>query len=120
MPTGFFQGAMDNASGMVSGIETARYYGAKSKEHPPRTMVFLVVPDHQHGKHGRAQVIPTYNFTKVALFLNFEHTSQTLLYTVNQNIMTSSAISAPRWFASGSPAFQQLVKKTLQDFNVSV
>ena len=56
----------------------------------------------------------------MALILNVEHTSQTLLYMVNQDIMTSNAISARRWYASGSPAFQQLVKKTLQDFNVSV
>jgi hypothetical protein len=27
---------------------------------------------------------------------------------------------ACRWYASGSPVFQQLVKKTFQDFNVSV
>jgi len=117
---GFFQGAMDNASGMATGIEIARYYAAKPKEQRPRTMVFLVIPDHHHGEHGRALVIKTYDFGKVALILNLEHTSQTLLYMVNQDLMTSNAISARRWFASGSPAFQQLVKKTLHDFNVSV
>jgi hypothetical protein len=38
----------------------------------------------------------------------------------NADLMTSNAVSARRWFASGSPEFQQLVKRTLQDFNVSV
>ena len=52
--------------------------------------------------------------------LNSEHTSQTLMYMYNADIMTSNAVSARRWFASGSPEFQQLVKRTLQDFNVSV
>jgi hypothetical protein len=117
---GFFQAAMDNASGMATGLEIARFYAAKPKVQRPRTMVFLVIPDHHHGENGRALVIKTYDFSKTAVILNLEHTSQTLLYMVNQDLMTSNAISARRWFASGSPDFQQLVKKTLQDFNVSV
>ena len=117
---GFFQGAMDNASGMATGIEMARYYAARPKALRPRTLVFLLIPDHHHGEHGRALVIKSYDFSKVALILNLEHTSQTLLYMVNADIVTSNAVSARRWYASGSPAFQQLVKKTLRDFNVSV
>jgi len=117
---GFFQGAMDNASGMATGIDIARHYAAMPKAKRPRTMVFLAIPDHHHGEHGRALFLKTYDFSRVALVLNLEHTSQTLLYMVNQDIMTSNAISARRWYASGSPVFQQLVKKTLQDFNVSV
>ena len=92
----------------------------RPREQRPRTLVFLLIPDHHHGEHGRALVIKTYDFSKVALILNLEHTSQTLLYMVNQDLVTSNAVSARRWYASGSPAFQQLVKRTLQDFNVSV
>ena len=117
---GFFQGAMDNASGMATGLEIARYYAAKPWAERPRTMVFLLIPDHHHGEHGRALVIKTYDFSKVALILNLEHTSQTLLYMMNQDLVTANAVSARRWYASGSPAFQQLVKTTLRDFNVSV
>ncbi|WP_091743219.1 hypothetical protein [Phenylobacterium immobile] len=39
---------------------------------------------------------------------------------VNADLMTSNAISARRWYASGSSAFQTLVKATLQDFGVSI
>ena len=117
---GFFQGAMDNASGMATAIEMARYYAAIPRAERPRTLVFLAIPDHHHGEYGRALVIKNYDWSKVALILNLEHTSQTLLYMVNQDIMTSNAISARRWYVSGSPALQQLVKKTFQDFNVSV
>jgi hypothetical protein len=117
---GFFQGAMDNASGMATGLEMARHYAKLPRASRPRTIVFLLTPDHHHGEHGRAQVIKTYDWSKVALILNLEHTSQTLLYMYNQDLVTANAISARRWFASGSPAFQQLVKRTFQDFNVSV
>jgi hypothetical protein len=117
---GFFQAAMDNASGMATGIEIARHYAAMPRERRRRTMVFAALPDHHHGEHGRTLFIKNHDWSRVALILNLEHTSQTLLYMVNQDLMTSNAISARRWFASGSPRFQQLVKKTFQDFNVSV
>jgi Peptidase family M28 len=117
---GFFQGAMDNASGMATGLDIARHYAAVPRAQRPRTLVFLAIPDHHHGEHGRALFIRTYDWSRVALILNLEHTSQTLFYMVNQDIMTSNAISARRWYVSGSAAFQQLVKRTFKDFNVSV
>ena len=117
---GFFQGAMDNASGMATAIDIARHYSAIPQARRPRTMVFVATPDHHHGETGRDLMIKTHDWSKVALVLNAEHTSQTLLYMYNADLMTSNAISARRWFASGSPEFQQLVKKTFQDFNVSV
>jgi hypothetical protein len=117
---GFFQGAMDNASGMATGIDMARHYAALPRAQRPRTLVFVTIPDHHHGEHGRALFIRTYDWSKVALILNLEHTSQTLLYMYNQDLVTANAISARRWYVSGSPVFQQLVKSTFQDFNVSV
>ncbi|HUR32306.1 MAG TPA: M28 family peptidase [Vicinamibacterales bacterium] len=117
---GFFQGAMDNASGMATGIDIARHYAALPREQRPRTMVFMALPDHHHGEAGRTLALKTYDWSKVALILNAEHTSQTLLYMYNQDLVTANAISARRWYVSGAPALQQLVKKTFQDFNVSV
>jgi len=117
---GFFQGAMDNASGMATGIDIARHYAALPREQRPRTLVFMALPDHHHGEAGRTLAIKTYDWSKVALILNAEHTSQTLIYMYNQDLVTSNAISARRWYVSGSPALQQLVKRTFQDFNVSV
>ncbi len=116
----FFQGAMDNASGMATAIDIARHYAAIPQARRPRTMVFVATPDHHHGETGLNLMIKTHDWSKVAVVLNAEHTSQTLLYMYNTDLMTSNAVSARRWFASGSPEFQQLVKKTLQDFNVSV
>ncbi|MGZ6317291.1 MAG: M28 family peptidase [Anaerolineales bacterium] len=117
---GFFQGAMANASGMATAIDIARHYAAVPQAARPRTMVFVATPDHHHGETGLDLMIKTHDWSKVAVVLNTEHTSQTLLYMFNADLMTSNAVSARRWFASGSPEFQQLVKKTLQDFNVTV
>jgi hypothetical protein len=117
---GFFQGAMDNASGMATAVDIARHYAGLPRAQRRRTLVFMALPDHHHGEAGRTLAIKTYDWSRVALILNAEHTSQTLLYMYNQDLVTSNAISARRWYVSGSPALQQLVKNTFRDFNVSV
>src|SRR6202035_3349519 len=76
----FFQGAMDNASGMATAIDIARHYAAIPQARRPRTMVFVATPD---GETGLNLMIKTHDWSKVAVVLNAEHTSQTLLYMYN-------------------------------------
>jgi hypothetical protein len=116
----FFQGAMDNASGIATAIDIARHYAALPKSKRPRTMVFFSEPDHHAGEYGRTLFIRDYDWTKVALILNCEHTSQVQLFLMNQDLEIGNAINARRWYVSGSPALQQIVKNTLKDYNVSV
>jgi hypothetical protein len=116
----FFEGAMDNAAGMATAIDIARHYAALPKEQRQRTMVFLATPDHHHGETGRNYFIDTYDWKKVALIFNAEHTSQSQLFLMNQDIEVGNAINARRWYVSGSPKLQQLVKSKFQEYNVSV
>ena len=116
----FFEGAMDNAAGMATAIDIARHYAALPKEKRPRTMVFLATPDHHHGETGRNFFIENHDWKKVALIFNAEHTSQSQLFLMNQDLVIANSINARRWYASGSPAFQQLVKNKFREYNVSV
>ncbi|MES2187486.1 MAG: M28 family peptidase [Pseudomonadota bacterium] len=116
----YFQGAMDNASGMATAIDMARHYAQIPKRKRPRTLVFIATPDHHSGETGRAYFIKHYDWSKVALIFNAEHTSQAQLFLMNQDLEVGNAVNARRWYVSGSPKMQQMVKKTLRDFNVSV
>lgn len=116
----YFQGAMDNASGLATALDIARHYAALPKAQRPRTMVFFHEPDHHHGEFGRGIFIKNFDWSKVALILNCEHTSQSQLFLMNQDLEVGNAINARRWYVSGSPALQQLVKGTFKDYNVSV
>lgn len=116
----FFEGAMDNASGMAMLLDIARHYAALPKSARPRTMVFAGTPDHHHGSAGLNRIRDGYDWSKVAFIVNCEHPSQTLLYLFGGDLMTSNAISARRWYANGSADFRKLVYNTLRDFNVSV
>jgi hypothetical protein len=116
----YFQGAMDNASGMATAIDIARHYAALPKSQRPRTMVFFHEPDHHHGEYGRSIFIKSFDWSKVAVILNCEHTSQAQLFLMNQDLEIGNSINARRWYVSGSPEFQQLVKSTFKEYNVSV
>ena len=117
---GYFQAAMDNASGMASGLEIARHYASMPQSERPRSLLFVLFPDHHHGEVGLSAWEESYDWDKVALALTLEHPSQTLLYWYNEDLMTSNAIGAFRWNAMGSPAFLDIVTSTLRDFGVSL
>ncbi len=117
---GFFQGAMDNASGLASALEIARHHAAIPREQRPRTLIFFLFPDHHHGEEGLRSWEQAHDWNKVAMALTLEHPSQTQLYWYNDDLMTSNAIGAFRWNALGSSRFVELVNNTLRNFGVSV
>jgi peptidase M28-like protein len=121
---GYFQAAMDNASGMASALELARFYAQKPLRERPRTMKFIQFPDHHHGEVARSRarvgIDATYPWDKVAVKLTMEHPSQTLLYMYNDGLAPTNAVGAFRWNALGSPEFEQMVFDTLREFGVSV
>jgi hypothetical protein len=121
---GYFQAAMDNASGMASALELARFYAQKPLAERPRTMKFIQFPDHHHGEVARGRkdigIDATYPWNKVAVKLTMEHPSQTLLYMYNDSLAPTNAIGAFRWNAIGSPEFERMVFETFREFGVSV
>ena len=117
---GFFQASMDNASGMASALEIARHHAGLRQAERPRTLVFVLFPDHHHGEVGLRAWERAYDWDNVALALTLEHPSQTQLYWYNDDLMTSNTIGAFRWNAMGSPRFLDVVTGTLRDFGVSI
>jgi hypothetical protein len=116
----FFEGPMDNASGVAMMVEIARHYAAIPQAQRRRTITFLTTPDHHHGSVGIRWVREHFDFSKTVLIVNCEHPSQTLLYLLNAGIMTSNAVSARRWYVGGSDALKALVSSTFREFGVSV
>jgi hypothetical protein len=118
----FFEGALDNASGMAMMLEIARHYAAIPQSERRRTITFLTTSDHHHGSVGVRWVHDHMDdfFAKTAVIVNCEHPSQTLLYLLNAGIMTSNEISARRWYVGGSDALKRLVTSSFREFGVSV
>jgi hypothetical protein len=116
---GFFQASMDNASGMASALEIARHYAAMPEADRPRSLLFVLFPDHHHGEIGLRAWERAYDWDNVAMALTLEHPSQTQLYWYNDDLMTSNTIGAFRWNAMGSPEFLDIINGTLRDFGVA-
>jgi hypothetical protein len=115
----FFEGAMDNASGIAMMLDIARHYTGVPQAQRPRTLVFLTTADHHHGSSGIRSVRDTYDWSKVALIVNAEHPSQTLLYNLDAGLMTANEVSARRWYVGGSDALRTLVRRTFREFGVA-
>jgi hypothetical protein len=119
----FFDGALDNASGMAMLLEIAKYYAAIPKSERRRNMVFL--DDSTHHTPGIAGATwireNMHDFLlKTAFIVNCEHPAATDTYLVGAGMMTSDGVSAARWFASGSDKFKSLISGTLRQYNVPV
>lgn len=121
---GYFQAATDNAAGMASALELARFFAVRPRRDRPRTMKFIQFPDHHHGEVARGRdgvgIDATYPWDRVAVKLTMEHPAQTLLYMYNDALTPTNAVGAFRWNALGSAAFEQMVFDTLREFGVSV
>lgn len=121
---GYFQAATDNAAGMASALELARFYAQRPRRDRPRTMRFIQFPDHHHGEVARGRdgvgINDSYPWDTVAVKLTMEHPSQTLLYMYNDALTPTNAVGAFRWNAFGSPEFEQMIFDTLREFGVSV
>lgn len=121
---GYFQAAMDNAAGVASAIEIARFYAAKPQSERRRTIKFITFTDHHHGEVARGRkdvgIDATYNWSKVAVKLTMEHPSQTLLYMYNDSLTPTNGIGAFRWNALGSPQFEQMVFDTFKEYGVQL
>ena len=118
---GYFTAAMDNAAGMASALEIARFYAQKPLSQRSRTMKFIQFPDHHHGEFSlRNYVDKQWPWNKVAVKLTMEHPSQTLLFMYNASLTPTNAVGAFRWNALGSPEFERMIFNTLKEFGVSV
>jgi len=121
---GYFQAATDNAAGMASALEIARFFAQKPIQRRPRTMRFIQFSDHHHGEVARGRpgigINDSYPWDKVAVKLTMEHPSQTLLFMYNNSLAPTNSIGAFRWNALGSPEFEQMIFNTLREFGVSV
>ena len=133
----FFEGALDNASGVAGMVALAEYFAAVPREERRRNLIFAAICCH-HGGAGLGGS-PTGSFWMVeamrpeldraALVVNMEHLSQTQTYAASpgsrgyalpHGLVYSNTVSARRWFTSGTETFREMVKRTWRDFGVAI
>ena len=120
---GFFDAALDNASGTGMMLTLARYYARLPKSQRRRTITFLDTSGHHSspdvGAEWINQNMKDY-LANTVLIVNCEHMAETQVYYINAGFETSDTIDARRWFVSGSDAFKRMVPQTFREFGVAL
>jgi hypothetical protein len=121
----FFEGAMDNASGVATMITLAEYYASIPKSQRKRTMVFFTSSAH-HAPSGDNAGLRWIHlnmqpmFAKAALLVNCEHTAQVATYMIGNSLIASNLVSARRWYVGGSDQLKGIFKKAAKDYGMAL
>ena len=87
----FFEGAMDNASGIATMVALAEHYAKIPKAQRRRTMTFFTTSAHHSPSGENAGARWVHNnmkqmFAKTALLVNCEHTAQVATFLVGETL----------------------------------
>ena len=125
----YFDGAMDNASGMALLQYIAARYAAMPKSQRRRTMVFMDTPLHHVetlksppvgvGARWLLDNVDTL-FPNTVMVVNCEHTAETQFDMFGAGIMSTNTVVAHPFFVDGSEAYKKLVMDSFREFGVAV
>jgi hypothetical protein len=121
----FFEGAMDNASGIATMIALAEHYAKVPKGQRRRTMTFFTTSAHHSPSGENAGARWVHNnmkqmFAKTALLVNCEHTAQVATFLVGETLYGSNQVGARRWFIGGSERLKTIVMKDFKDYGMAL
>jgi hypothetical protein len=118
----YFEGAIDNASGMAVMVGLAEYFSKIPQAQRRRTLKFVTTSGHHAGSlgvkwmHDNRQTF----FAKTAVAFNVEHVSATQTYIRGPVVRKSNNIAARRWWVYGSDRLAKLALNAFRTFGVTV
>ena len=118
----YFEGAIDNASGMAVMVGLAEYFSKIPQAQRRRTLKFVTTSGHHAGStgvqwmHDNRQTF----FAKTAVAFNVEHVSSTQTYVRGPVLRQSNNVSARRWFVYGSSKLASIALNAFKTFGVTV
>jgi hypothetical protein len=121
----FFEGAMDNASGLATMIALAEHYARIPRSQRRRTMTFFTTSTHHSPSGDNAAGRWIHNnmqqmLKKTALLVNCEHTAQVATFLVGETLYASNQVSARRWYVGGSQRLKDIVMKNFKDYGMAL
>jgi hypothetical protein len=120
----YFEGALDNASGMSVMIGLAEYFSKIPKEQRRRTIKFVTTSGHHAGSFGVAWMHENRSsfLAKTALAINCEHVSVTQAYfdRMSPTMHMSDNMDARRWWVNGSSALATTALNAYKQFGVTI
>jgi hypothetical protein len=118
----YFEGALDNASGMSVMLGLAEYFSKVPPAERRRTLKFVSTSGHHAGSLGTKWMSDNKDtfLAKTALMINCEHVSVTQTYNWGPNLRKSTQTDARRWWVFGSAKLAEAVLDSYRTFGVAV
>jgi hypothetical protein len=119
---GYYDAALDNASGLAVMETLAEYFSQIPKERRRRNIIFVATSGHHAGSpttqymhDHRDTILP-----KTALILNCEHISHTDLLQWSTHLRASNVIQERRWWLYGSDRLMDIAQQAFREFGVGL
>ena len=120
----YFDGALDNASGMSVMLGLAEFFAKIPREQRRRTLKFVTTSGHHAGSFGTQWMHDNRStfLAKTALVINCEHVSVTQAYFDRSGpfLHNSDNIDARRWWVNGSDKLAATALAAWKTFGVTV
>jgi hypothetical protein len=117
----FFEGASDNASGVATAIELARYFAQVPRDQRRRSVEIIGTPGH----HNRAGTGPAWLvehqdtvLRKAVLLLNAEHSAHALVDHWGAALQTTNSLGPFDWSVNGSPKLLEIANRSFDEFGI--
>jgi len=118
----YFEGAIDNASGMAVMVALAEHFSKVPQAQRRRMIRFVTTSGHHAGSlgvqwmHDNRQTF----FAKTAVAFNVEHVSATQTYIRGPVVRKSNNVAARRWWVYGSDRLSSIAHNAFRTFGVTV
>jgi hypothetical protein len=118
----YFEGAIDNASGMAVMVALAEHFSKIPQAQRRRTLKFVTTSGHHAGSLGVQWMHETRDkfFAKTAVALNVEHVSATQTYIRGPVVRKSNNVAARRWWVFGSDKLAAIALNAFKTFGVTI
>lgn len=118
---GYFDGALDNGSGVVSMMGLLDHFAKIPRSQRRRSIRFIGSAGH-HGGPGAAWLHERREteLAKTALMVNLEHVAVVRTKYWGPHLRMSTEVSPMRWWVNGSPALMKIAVQSFARFNVGI
>jgi hypothetical protein len=118
---GYFEGALDNASGVAVMMNLMEHYAKLPQSARRRNIRFMGSAGH-HGGPGTAWLHEAREteLAKTALLINLEHVAAVRTKYWGNHLRQSTGVSPMRWWVWGSPSLLDISLASFSHFNVGI
>ena len=117
---GWFDAALDNASGLAVMVALAEHFSQVPREQRRRNMIFVGTAGHHIGSPNSPYMLEQGLLDRTALLLNAEHIAPVQFLGYGTELRKTAGISPRRWFVNGSDELLDTVLDAYRTFGVSI